>query len=109
MSENTQDLNGKTQNDEDSVTCSVFGENFKLRCTKKDKQKLLKAVSLIEEKSLAMLKENPFLRPLQAAILVALNIESELLDYKESKKSLPNEATKIIDSIREELKDNIDE
>ena len=37
------------------------------------------------------------------------NIESELLDYKESKKSLPNEATKIIDSIREELKDNIDE
>ena len=100
MSENTQDLNGKTQNDEDSVTCSVFGENFKLRCTKKDKQKLLKAVSLIEEKSLAMLKENPFLLPLQAAILVALNIESELLDYKESKKSLPNEATKIIDSIR---------
>lgn len=75
----------------------------------KDKQKLLKAVSLIEEKSLAMLKENPFLRPLQAAILVALNIESELLDYKESKNLFLMKLQKIIDSIREELKDNIDE
>lgn len=89
--------------DSEFVTCSVFGESFKLRCSKKDKLKLSRAVTAIESKCAKMLKESPFLRPVQAAILVALNTQSELIEYKDSKKTLPDEAKILVEAIKAEL------
>ncbi len=63
------------------VTFSVLGENFNLRCPKNQKENLEKACSSLKEKSLKILKKSPGLTPTQAAVLLALDSESALLNF----------------------------
>lgn len=91
------------QTDDNFVTCSLFGESFNLRCTKENKSSLELAVEQIQSKAALMLRDNPNLTPVQAAILVALESQTSLNDYLNSETPFVNQATKLILKIKDSI------
>ena len=61
-----------SSNENVTVTCTILGENFNLRCEKNQKLKLEQAIATLQEKAKELLRDSPNLTPTQAAILVAL-------------------------------------
>jgi cell division protein ZapA (FtsZ GTPase activity inhibitor) len=92
-------------NDKDNcVSCSILGENFNLRCSPEKKPILEASVKNLQSKISKMLRDNPSISPFQAAILTALDSESNLLEFLESDTPFINQATKKILKMKAELK-----
>ena len=70
-----------SSNENVTVTCTILGENFNLRCEKNQKLKLEQAIATLQEKAKELLRDSPTLSPTQAAILVALDTEHRLAKY----------------------------
>ncbi len=87
-----------------SVSFSVLGENFNLRCTSEKTTILKAAAKNLQEKISKMLRDNPSISPFQVAILAALDSESNLLEYLDADTPFINQATKKILKIKSELK-----
>lgn len=93
------------ENDKDnSVSCSILGENFNLRCSSEKKAILEASVKNLQIKISKMLRDNPSISPFQAAILTALDSESNLLEFLETDTPFINQATKKILKMKSELK-----
>ena len=92
-------------NDKDSsVSFSVLGESFNLRCPSEKKTILEASAKNLQAKISKMLRDNPSLSPFQVAILAALDSESNLLEYLDADTPFINQATKKILKMKSELK-----
>ncbi len=66
------------QDELQSASFNVMGTSFNLKLRKKEIPALSQAVKDVQERSSALLRSNPGLSPHQAAILVALNLQTDL-------------------------------
>ena len=92
-----------SSNENVTVTCTILGENFNLRCEKNQKLKLEQAIATLQEKAKELLRLSPNLTPTQAAILVALDTEYRLAKYLDNQTPFQKDAKKIIDKIKGKL------
>lgn len=69
---------GDNANTIENVSFTILGNSFNLRCRKEQKENLLSAIAVIQQKTSKMLRDNPTLTPQQTAILAALEIQSSL-------------------------------
>ena len=92
-----------SSNENVTVTCTILGENFNLRCEKNQKLKLEQAIATLQEKAKELLRLSPNLTPTQAAILVALDTEHRLPKYLDNQTPFQKDAKKIIDKIKGQL------
>ena len=92
-----------SSNENVTVTCTILGENFNLRCEKKQKLKLEQAIATLQEKAKELLRDSPTLTPTQAAILVALDTEHRLAKYLDNQTPFQKDAKKLIDKIKGKL------
>ena len=92
-----------SSNENVTVTCTILGENFNLRCEKNQKLKLEQAIATLQEKAKELLRDSPTLTPTQAAILVALDTEHRLAKYLDNQTPFQKDTKKIIDKIKGQL------
>ena len=92
-----------SSNENVTVTCTILGENFNLRCEKNQKLKLEQTIATLQEKAKELLRDSPTLTPTQAAILVALDTEHRLAKYLDNQTPFQKDAKKIIDKIKGQL------
>ena len=92
-----------SSHDNVTVTCTILGENFNLRCEKNQKLKLEQAIATLQEKAKELLRLSPNLTPTQAAILVALDTEHRLAKYLDNQTPFQKDAKKLIDKIKGKL------
>ena len=92
-----------SSNENVTVTCTILGENFNLRCEKNQKLKLEQAIATLQEKAKELLRDSPTLTPTQAAILVALDTEHRLAKYLDNQTPFQKDANKLIDKIKGKL------
>lgn len=86
-----------------TVTVSLLGENFTLRCHKSQAESLQRAVGKIQEITAKTLRNNPTLTPQQAAIIAAIESQTQLQQYLESSTPFQEEAQKLIHRIKQNL------
>ena len=92
-----------SSNENVTVTCTILGENFNLRCEKNQKLKLEQAIATLQEKAKELLRDSPTLTPTQSAILVALDTEHRLAKYLDNQTPFQKDAKKLIDKIKGKL------
>ena len=92
-----------SSNENVTVTCTILGENFNLRCEKNQKLKLEQAIATLQEKAKELLRDSPTLTLTQAAILVALDTEHRLAKYLDNQTPFQKDAKKLIDKIKGKL------
>ena len=92
-----------SSNENVTVTCTILGENFNLRCEKNQKLKLEQAIATLQEKAKELLRDSPTITPTQAAILVALDTEHRLAKYLDNQTPFQKDAKKLIDKIKGKL------
>lgn len=92
-----------SSNENVTVTCTILGENFNLRCEKNQKLKLEQAIATLQEKAKELLRDSPTLTPTQVAILVALDTEHRLAKYLDNQTPFQKDAKKLIDKIKGKL------
>ncbi len=62
----------------ESANFTIMGMAFSLKVRKKEVNSLMQAVRDLQERSSALLRSNPNLTPPQAAVLIALNVQTDL-------------------------------
>ena len=92
-----------SSNENVTVTCTILGENFNLRCEKNQKLKLEQAIATLQEKAKELLRDSPNLTPTQAARLVALDTEHRLAKHLDNQTPFQKDAKKLIDKIKGKL------
>lgn len=90
-----------------SVQVSLLGENFSLRCHKAQAESLQRAVAKTQELTSKILKSNPSLTPQQAAIIAAIETQSQLQRHMELSSPFHEKAMQLIHRIKRNL-DNIE-
>ncbi len=89
-----------------TVTFSIFGESFTLRCRKDQIEQLQNSIRSIQDKTSRMLRDNPTLTPQQAAILIAIETENALQGYMHTNTPFQDEAFEILKKVRDLLGKN---
>ncbi|MCI6796473.1 MAG: cell division protein ZapA [Succinatimonas sp.] len=97
-----QDTN--SNNDEtETVSFVMMGISFNLRVKKSESKALLKAAHDVQQRSASLLRSNPSLTTQQAAILVALNVQSDLNNLLTRNTPFEEQALSLIGKAREYL------
>ena len=98
------------ENDQDVLQTAAFtvmGMSFNLKVRKKEIPALQQAVKDVQERTSALLRSNPGLTPQQAAILVALNLQTDLNECLTTNTPFEDEAFRLIHKARKLLNDNV--
>ncbi len=82
------------------IEVNIFGEDYKL-ISNNDEERIIRVAQLVDEKMKLAAANYPTYSKLKVAVLVALNLGDDLLDYYESKKVISN----IIDSVCKKIDD----
>lgn len=90
-----------------TVTVSLLGESFTLRCHKSQADSLQRAVGKIQEITAKILRDNPSLTPQQASIIAAIESQSQLQRYLDTSTPFQEQAMQLIHRIKRNL-NNID-
>ena len=90
-----------------TVTVSLLGESFTLRCHKSQADSLQRAVGKIQEITARILRDNPSLTPQQAAIIAAIESQSQLQRYLDTSTPFQEQAMQLIHRIKRNL-NNLD-
>ena len=91
------------QDDIKTVTVSLLGESFALRCHKSQAASLQRAVGKTQEITAKILRDNPSLTPQQAAIIAAIESQSQLQRYLDTSTPFQEQALALIHSIKRNL------
>ncbi len=86
-----------------TVTVSLLGESFTLRCHKSQADSLQRAVGKIQEITSKILRDNPSLTPQQAAIIAAIESQSQLQRYLDTSTPFQEQALQLIHRIKRNL------
>lgn len=100
--------NAPANDEPETVGFTILGNAFSVRVRKSEKERFLEAVKHLQDRASAMLRTNPNLSPMQAAIMIALDTEVKMLDYISANTPFQDRAFSLIHKIqRELLKDSV--
>lgn len=91
-----------------SITFSVMGNKFTLRCAKKQENDLKKSIEQVQSIGADILRKNPNLSVGQVAILTAIESQNRLQNYLGSSTPFHREAKSLIRIIKKNLNDSRD-
>ena len=93
----------KNQNNAQNISFSILGDNFSLRCREDLKESLEEAVAQVQALSAKILRDNPNLKPQQAAILCALETQSKLIQIKSGATPFASKAQSTLNKVYNNL------
>lgn len=88
-----------------SLTFSILGNKFTLRCTKQQENQLKAAIDQVQVISAEILRHTPNLSPQQAAILTAIESQKRLQRFLGSTSPFEREAKSLMKIIKKNLND----
>ena len=84
----------------ESANFTIMGMAFSLRVRKKEYDSLMQSVKSLQERSSALLRSNPNLTPPQAAVLIALNVQTDLNEILSNNTPFQDKAFEIVHKSR---------
>lgn len=91
-----------------SITFTIMGNKFTLRCAKKQENDLKKSIEQVRNISADILRKTPNLSITQAAILTAIESQNRLQSYLGASTPFQREAKSLIRIIKKNLNDSRD-
>lgn len=86
-----------------TVTVSLLGDSFTLRCHRSKSDSLQRAVIKVQELTARILRDNPSLTPQQAAIIAAIDSQSQLQCYLDTSTPFQEKAMQLIHRIKRNI------
>ncbi len=84
----------------ESANFTIMGMAFSLKVRKNEIASLMQAVKDLQERSSSLLRANPNLTPAQAAVLIALNVQTDLNEILSNNTPFQDKAFEIVHKSR---------